>query len=203
MSSRLLQPPRTRTVPAKYLTQAALCALSLGLATPACVRGEAKTRPDVPLNMPAPPPRVVEVSDPASPPIVTLPEEPVHTVPPRPVPAAPQRTEARPPDARPDATDVPRPTDDAARTPQPPTLQTTPAQQEGETERRIRALLAQATGDLNRINVQSLNADARQQFDTARRFVSQANDAIRARNLMFAGNLADKAAALAAQLAGR
>lgn len=202
MSSKLVQPPRARTVPARYLAQAALCVLVLGVATPACVRGEAKTRPDVPLNMPVPPPRLVEASDPASPPIVGLPQEPVHTVPPRPVPP-PQRTEARPPDARPEPADVPRPTDEAARTPLSPTLQTTPAQQEGEVERRIRALLAQATGDLNRINVQSLNADARQQFDTARRFVSQADDAIRARNLMFAGNLADKAAALAAQLTGR
>ena len=203
MSSRLLQSSRARTVPARYLTPAALCVFALGVATPACVRGEAKTRPDVPLNMPAPPPRLVEVSDPPSPPIVTLPEEPVRTVPPRPVSAPPQRTEARPPDARPEPTDAPRPTDEAARAPLPPTLQTTPAQQEGEVERRIRALLAQATLDLNRIAVQSLNADARQQFDTARRFVSQANDAIRTRNLMFAGNLADKAAALAAQLAGR
>ena len=66
----------------------------------------------------------------------------------------------------------------------------------------MRAQLAQATGELNRINVQSLNADARQQFDTARRFVTQAEDALRSRNLVFAANLADKAVALAVQLSG-
>ena len=202
MSSRLFRPRHARTLTARSLTHAALCVFALGLTTLGCAHGEAKTRPEVPLNMPAAPPRVVEVSDVASPPIITLPEEPVHTAPPRPAPPPPQRTEVRPVDTRPEPTEVPRPTDEATRTP-PPTLQTTPALQEGEVERRIRALLAQATGDLNRINVQLLNADARQQFDTARRFVSQAQDAVRARNLMFAGNLADKAAALAAQLAGR
>ena len=48
-----------------------------------------------------------------------------------------------------------------------------------------------------------LNADAQTQYDTAKRFIRQAEDALRAKNLVFAKNLADKAAALAAQLAGR
>ena len=70
-------------------------------------------------------------------------------------------------------------------------------------ERTIRTVLARATADLSRINYRTLNADARMQYDTAKRFVNQAQEAVRAKNLVFAKNLADKAALLAAQLAGR
>lgn len=70
-------------------------------------------------------------------------------------------------------------------------------------ERSIRETLARASADLGRVNTRGLNADARSQYDTARRFIEQAEDAIRAKNLVFAKNLADKSAALAAQLAGR
>ena len=60
--------------------------------------------------------------------------------------------------------------------------------------------MARAGGDLNRIDYRALNADARTQYDTAKRFIQQAEEAIRAKNLPFAKNLADKAAVLATQL---
>ena len=159
----------------------------------------------VPLAVPAPPARVVDASDPKSPPIVSLPEAPVpDTLPRPPLTPPPQRTDVRPPEApKPDPADPAKPAEDTTRLPATPTLQTTPTLQEGGVDRRIRTLLAQATNDLNRINVQGLNADARTQFETARRFVSQAEDALRAKNLMFASNLAEKASVLAALLAGR
>jgi protein-disulfide isomerase-like protein with CxxC motif len=47
-----------------------------------------------------------------------------------------------------------------------------------------------------------LNADAKIQYDTAKRFIRQADDALRAKNLVFAKEVAAKAAALAAQLGG-
>lgn len=70
-------------------------------------------------------------------------------------------------------------------------------------ERRVRGLIARATSDLSRVDYQALNVDARNQYDTARRFAAQAEDALKAHNVVFANNLADKAAALAAQLSGR
>jgi uncharacterized protein (DUF885 family) len=70
-------------------------------------------------------------------------------------------------------------------------------------ERGIRASLTRARADLGRIDYRALNADARTQYDTAKRFIRQADDAIRSKNLVFAKSLADKAAALAAQLGGR
>jgi hypothetical protein len=92
----------------------------------------------------------------------------------------------------------------AEEPPKPPAnLQTTPAQAEGEVERTIRASLTRANADLNRIDYRVLNADARTQYDTAKRFIRQADDALKTKNLVFAKNLADKAAALAAQLGGR
>jgi hypothetical protein len=66
--------------------------------------------------------------------------------------------------------------------------------------RRTRASLANATRDLDRIDVRTLNSDAKAQFDIARRFVAQASTALNAKNFEFAQQLADKAATLAALL---
>lgn len=167
-----------------------------------CVRAQARTVPEIPLDIPEPPPRIVEVTDPQAPPIIPLPDEPVRNTPARPRPSPP-RAETRapePPKVEP-VVEVPRPDD--ARPPNPPTLQTTSTQQEGEVERQIRALLGRAAGDLNRTNYQALSPDARTQYDTAKRFITQAEEALRAKNLVFASNIADKAAVLAAQLVGR
>ena len=182
------------------------CILALLGVSAACTHGQARTTVELPpLNMPSPPPRVVEASAPPQSPVLALPDEP-HTNVLRPSPAPPPRADAprpaEPTRAEQTAAEPSRPVDDPARTPS-TILQTAPAQREGEMERRVRILIAQAFNDLNRVNYQALNADARNQYDTARRFAGQAEDALRARNLVFAGNLADKAAALAAQLSGR
>jgi hypothetical protein len=71
---------------------------------------------------------------------------------------------------------------------------------ESQTVASIRDLLAHATRDLTRVNVSSLSGDGRAQYDTARRFIQQAEEALKARNIVFAGKLADKAAQLAAVL---
>ena len=64
-------------------------------------------------------------------------------------------------------------------------------------------MLSRAGSDLNRIDYARLNANAKNQYEQARRFVSLSEDAMRAKNLVYAATLADKAAELAAQLAGR
>ena len=43
----------------------------------------------------------------------------------------------------------------------------------------------------------ALDADGRAQYDTARRFMHQAEEAMKSGNLAFAGKLADKAATMA------
>jgi hypothetical protein len=170
-----------------------------------CVRARAKTAMDSPpLDVPPPPPRDVEANESEPPQPVSLPQEPAHVAAPRPRPAPPQTRPPAPPPAEPRA-DAP-----AASAPEPPrpeepprpspTLQTTPANAEGEVEKTVRGTIAKATSDLNRIDYRALNAEARTQYDTAKGFIRQAEGALRTKNLVIAKSLADKAAALAAQL---
>jgi hypothetical protein len=183
--------------------------LSLGVAGAGCFHRSAKTVGDSPpLEMPPPPARVIETVE-ATPPPPPLPlvEEPAHQ-PVRPPPRPATRADA-PPQPRPDPPKVeppavvepPKVTEETSKPPT--TLQTTPAGAERDVERAIRGAIAHANADLKRVNVRALNADARTQYDTAKRFIEQAEDAMKKRNLVFAQNLAEKAQGLAAQLAGR
>lgn len=200
----MIDQPRPRTAQTRQArtTLLAVCLLAAGAG--GCAHGQAKTLADLPpLEMPAPPPRVVETIEPPLEPS-QLPEEPLTPLRPRPTPS-PRADNPRPPESpRPVPPSEPaRTADDLPRQPPPTMLQTAPTQREAQVERRVRALIAQAAADLSRVNYQALNTDARNQYDMAKRFASQAEDAIRTRNLVFASNLADKAAALAAQLLGR
>jgi outer membrane biosynthesis protein TonB len=180
------------------------CLAALPLLSTGCTRAHAKVAPESPaLDMPVSPPREVAPSDAETPQPVPLPEEPARNPPSRlrpPVREQP-RAEPKPPEPpkpEPPPVEPPKPEEP----PKPPTLlQTTPATAEGEVERGIRATLTRAASDLNRVDAARLNADARTQYDTAKSFIRQADAAVRAKNLVFAKNLADKAAVLAAQLA--
>ena len=171
-----------------------------------CMRTAAKTAPDAPLDMPAPPPRAAEPNETETPAPVPLVAEPARNTPPRPRPVPPQppaRVEPpkpEPPKIEPPV-EAPKPVEEPIRSPS--TLQTTPATAEGEVERAIRASLQRANADLNRIDYRVLNADAKTQYDTAKRFIRQADEAMKAKNLVFAKTVADKAVVLAAQLGGR
>ena len=174
------------------------------------VRAAAKTTPDAPpLDMPAPPARDVEPDSAETPPPVPLAAEPARNAPPRAARPVPRE---QPPRLEPPRVEPPKPEAPAAEPPKVPeeppkpplsTLQTAPPTADAGMERGIRASLARANSDLNRIDYRVLNADARTQYDTAKRFIRQADDALKSKNLVFAKNLADKAAALAAQLGGR
>jgi hypothetical protein len=126
-----------------------------------------------------------------------------------PVPVEPNpRTSQRTGPARPEPPKVETPAADAARPPEGPTrpspvLQTIPAEKEGEVEREIRAQLARATGNLHKVNLRTLTGDGRANYDQAWRFISQAEEALQAKNLVFAATVSDKADTLAAQLVGR
>jgi hypothetical protein len=191
-----------------------LCALFVATLACGCAHAQAKTIAGGPaLDVPAPPPRTVEPAPIASTPIdgvaLSSPSAPSGTSGDPARNAAPRApVQARP--ATPSRTDEPSPADAAKPPPAPPaaappaqTLQTTPAEQDGEVEARIRTVLSRAGSDLNRIDYGRLPANAKSQYDQAKRFVSLAEDAIRAKNLVYAGTLADKAAELAAQLGGR
>ena len=72
-----------------------------------------------------------------------------------------------------------------------------------EVARGIRVTIDRAAADLKRVNLEALNNDGRTQYETARRFIAQAEDALTKRNLVLARSLADKALVVAAQLAPR
>jgi len=180
------------------------------LASVSCVRAQAKVTPDQPLEVPAPPPREVDVADSEPPPPVPLVTEPARNTPPRSRREPPRTEPARPDPTKPDQPlppEAPKPPEEIkpvpAPAPPPTTLQTAPATAETEQERGIRVTMSRANADLNRIDYRALNKEARTQYDQAKRFVQQADTALREKNLMFAKSVADKAAVIAAQLAGR
>ena len=171
----------------------------------ACATLHARAQPDgPPLETPAAPPKTIVPADagttaaptPAAavPPPASAPAPPAATAPAVAAPPTRRATqEAPPPASAPAKPDGGTPADAAASR----TLQTT---RSGEVEQRVRALLANAARDLGRIDYRKLGADARSQYDFAKRFSQQADDAMRAKNFVFAEQLASKAASLAALL---
>ena len=157
-------------------------------------KAQVRTEVELPLLDPPPaPPRVVSYPLEAE----AMPVAPaVEAVAPARPPVRTQRPE------RPEPAPVsPEPVQETARAAAPPSLTLTPSPgTETQTAAAIRDLVARAARDLARVNQAALNADGRTQFDTARRFLQQAQEALNARNLVFAGKLADKAATMAAVL---
>jgi len=175
-------------------------AVVCGLAAAGLVSGCATAKAAAPAPMPtlAPPevpPRVITEYLPDPP----LPAEPVSAgaVTPPPRSARPQRRDAVRPDAPPEEPQEPPP---PAPAPSPPSLALQTPGAAARADQSVRTLLAQAARDLGRVDYQALDGDGRAQYDTARRFMEQADDALKVRNVMFAGKLADKAATMAAVL---
>ncbi len=184
MRNRIVAMTVTRLVPIIVL------AASLG----ACaVKAQVHTEVAMPrLDPPPPPPRVVtsyDVPEPA--PVAPV----VESASPALSPARPARAEARPEPT------TPQPVADAIRPPAVPSLTLTPSPgTETQTAVAIRDLMARAASDLARVNASALNADGRAHVEAARRFLQQADEALKARNVVYAGKLADKAATIAAVL---
>jgi hypothetical protein len=179
----------------RRLTRLALvCAALAGVA--ACAPVQAAAPPPSPLDVPAPPPRVVvpPSADVGDPPPLPVPATPPPTAPARPRDAAapPVRTPDKPTATTPPTTATP-----------PPEASTPPLETTSDVktlEDQTNALLANARKDLQRVDLKTLSADARAQYQLAEGFVKQAQTALREKNLTYARNMAEKAAALASQL---
>ncbi len=170
---------------------------SLSLA--GCAKPLPQVEPPMPeLLPPPPPPRIVAIYELESEPLPALgPEPPEGVQPERPRPA---RTRM-PPEGEAAKTEPARTEPNQPRNPAAPALTLKPMPgTETKTEASIRNLLARASRDLGRVNPAGLDSDGRNQHDTARRFLQQAEEALKSGNLLFAGKLADKAATLAAVL---
>lgn len=186
-----------------------LAGVIVALAAGGCATARAKTQPEpASLEVPAPPPRVIVPPDPEP----VEPPEPV--VEPETSPQKPPRRQAPPrsegkvdpardkkPETQPPAAEAVNP---APAVPSPTaTLQQALPATRAEVVRQVRDQLLQAQNDLRRVNYGALNADARSQYDTAKRFIEQAEQGLREGNLVFAAKVAEKAAGLAASLVGR
>ena len=168
-----------------------------------CAKAHASAQPaGPPLETPLPPPRVVSSPIESEPTVTAVP--PIEAPGPRTTPSPSQAAAPRP--ERPEGTEPPAaaasqpaPSPPVPQVEEPPrTLQITP--NATQVEQRIRGLLASAARDLLRIDYRALSVDAQAQYDIAKRFTEQADEFLKKNNLVYAEQLADKAAALAAQL---
>ena len=153
-----------------------------------CKHNPPQTPASTPLVTPPAPPRTIPTPiEPPPAPVVPPPTDPPSRQPAREVPpATPPRTPTTAPPTTPPATSGT------------PVLQTTA--DVVEAERKVRAIVASASKDLARVDYRTLGSDAKNQYDTAKRFIQQADDAVKVKNFVYAQQLAEKAAALAALL---
>jgi hypothetical protein len=175
-----------------WLPRAALIALLLpGFA--ACTKVQARTpTPVPPLDAPDPPSRViVPVStDPMPEPVAATP--PVTATPATPRPHDPQPA-SRPPE-KPPATTTPPAPDPSTQ----PVLQTTSNTE--ELQRRAEQRLNSAETDLGKLKERDLNPNAKTQYDAVQGLIKSAREAIRAKNYVYAEQVASKAALMASLL---
>lgn len=197
-----IQPTR-RCRARRVVSLSVLCLLQCALVAAAggCAKAKAASAPEgPPLAVPQAPPRVIALA-----------EEPLESVPavpetPAPAPLAPARPPARqtaaPPQTEPKSEPPPvvaqQPPAVPAETPRP-----APSPTDAAEERKVRDVLARAARDLGRVDYGRLTTNGRAQYEQAKRFNDQAEQAIRDRNYVFATTLADKAASIAAELSPR
>ena len=184
----------------------------MALMASGCASVSAKSKDTPALNVPPAPPRVVE---PAPEPL----PEPVADLPPT-APAAPANTSAprpnrgrenRPPaSADPKANEKPvepvTPPDPApvAQPPaQPPAQLQTPQTADTNSARAVRTTIDRANGLLSGIDYGPLTPVRKKAYEDAKRFITQAEGALKEGNVVFAQAVATKAETLAKELAGR
>jgi hypothetical protein len=157
-------------------------------------RAKAEVLPEgPPLAVPNAPPHEIAVEQLAEAP------EPEPLPAPDPAPSAPRPAVTAPP-PRPRA-ETPPTQPAAAPQPEAPTVRVAPATASAADERKVRELMSKASGDLARVDYKRLSSEGKAQYDQAKRYSDDAQQAIKEGNFVYALTLADKAATLAAQLA--
>jgi len=189
---------------AGWPTAVVLAALSL-TATGCTRKVIAAAPPPVPLAVPSVPPRIVGP--------VVVPEErpqPVAEAPATPTQRPAPRPSRRPPDpaAETAVEDAQRARAEGAEpvaapaTPA-PLLRTRETANDVEAAKKVQEVLRRAEQNLAKVNYRGLSANGRKDADTARRFITQAGEALEKRQLVFAMSMADKAEALSTSLVNR
>jgi outer membrane biosynthesis protein TonB len=182
-----------------------LSALTAGACATASAKSKEADRPD--LAVPPPPPHVVPITpEPVLEPVADMPATPSAAPaakPPRnPREAAPRpaATEAKA-DPKPEPAPPPDPAPVPVVPPAPaPQLRTTDS---NAAEGGIRASIDRTRGLLSNIDYRRLTSARKRAYDDAKRFVQQAEDALKDGNAVFAQGVAGKAEILAKELAGK
>ena len=171
-----------------------------GLLVASCASNPARSSVTVPLEIPEPPPRVamdpvqaVIVGTPVTPerPVAAPVSRPAGTPPP--VSTAAATPAATPPPAQTPAVVPPEP----PRTTPPPELRAAGTEGRTPTAAQVRDRLVRAKQKLDSIDRRRLNAGKRTDYDSARRFLSQAEAAVKDNNLLLADSSVEKAETLA------
>lgn len=180
----------------------AFCILQFALIS-ACAKAKAADLvPDgPPLAMSLPPPRVitpVEEVAVAEPPPAPVPDPPV-TAPVKPAVRQPAPANPKPEPPAPVAAQPAAP----AATSEAREVRSIPAAAAAVEERKVRDVMTRASRDLTRVDYGKLSNEGKSNYEQSKRFSEQAEQALKEKNFLYAMTLADKAATLAAELAGR
>jgi hypothetical protein len=178
------------------------------VALAACASFNAKAKPlDGPdMTIPPPPPHVVPITpEPIIEPVADVPSAPSTAPAARPPRTArenpkPPATEAKP-EVKPE-TPVPETPPPAPVTPPAPAPQLRTAESSAA-EAGIRASIDRTKNLLLGVDYQRLSTARKKVYDDAKRFIAQAEDALKAGNAVFAQSIASKAEILAKDLSGR
>ncbi len=184
-----------------------LSVFALLLPMAACASASAKSPADRPaLEVPPPPPRVIEPAPP-----IEAPPEPVGDLPaatptapakPRPLPREGAAREPAKPEPKPETpVEPPAP---PVQTPAPESQLRMPGTADGaEAARQVGEILDRARKALSTINYKVLSGELQKAYNEAKEFMKGAEDAVQKQNYVFARSLADKAEKLARELQGR
>jgi outer membrane biosynthesis protein TonB len=178
-----------------------------------CAALSAKGKPtDLPaLNVPPPPPRMIEPApEPLPEPVPELPATPPSTTVSRGT-TRPPVTRPNPPQQEPKADPKPvePPPPDPAPVAQPPSvppsaqLRTPQTADTSNAEKGVRTTLDRARGLLTTVDYRILNSERKKAYDDSQRFIQQSEGALKEGNFVFAQSLAGKAETLAKELAGK
>ncbi len=190
-----------------------LITLLLGLTTlvGACASAQAKSTGDqAGLAVPPPPPHVVPITaEPIVEPVPEIPAPASTTPAPRPNrqapntaprPGAESKPETKPGEAK--LPEQPPPADAAPASPPGPTPQLRTADSNA-TEANVHAAIDRTRNLLSTVDYRHLSNARRKAYEDAKAFTQQAEDALKAGNVVFAQGVASKAETLARELAGR
>ena len=174
-----------------------------------CASASAKSKPaDRPaMNVPAPPPRVIE-------PTPEPPPEPVNELPNAPAPNSGASRPARPAAPKPEAkaepsAEVPAKPEAAksaeakADAPPAPQLRTPQTADTSGAARNVQATVERANTMLSGVDYGPLSNNRKKAYNDAKRFIRQAEDALKRGNFAFAQGVATKAETLARELSGK